>query len=153
MTASVFFLMWFLPFLRHRLEQAAGERAWLPSVAFGSGLTVAAMLLVLATLGFAGSLVGTFEGDWEVAKTVLVLGWDHMLVLAPAFAAMVASTSVVSIRSGGLPAWLAWVSLVLVLAPIFLSPALMTMLFLTWVIVVSTVLLWQTFTVNAGYFR
>lgn len=153
MTAAVFFLLWFLPFLRHRLEEASGERSWLPSVAFGSGLVAGAMLLIVATLGFAGSLVASFEGDWDVAKSILVIGWDHMLVLAPAFAAMIASTSVISIRSGGLPAWLAWLSLLLVLVPVFVSPELMTMLFMTWTVIVSVVLLYQTFTENAGYLR
>jgi hypothetical protein len=153
MSGSVFFLIWFLPFLRHRLEGAQGAGGWVPSVAYGAGLTVGAMLLIVAALGFAGSLVVDFEGDWQVAKTLLVLRWDHLLVLAPPFAAMVAATSVVSIRSGALPTWLGWVSLLLILAPMFLTPELMTMLFLLWVILVSVVLLYQTFSEDAGFFR
>ena len=153
MTAAVFFLFWFLPMLRFRLEQAQGESGWLPSVAYGAGLTGGAMLLVLAGLGFAGSFVGDYEGDWQVAKTILILSWDHLIVLLPALAALVAATSVVSIRSGALPAWLGWISLALVLAPILVAPALMTMIFLVWVIVVSLVLLYQTFTEDAGYLR
>ena len=152
MTAAVFFLFWFLPLLRHRLEAAQGESGWLPSVAFGAGLTAGALLLILASLGFAGSLVVKFEGDWQVAKTLLVLSWDYMIVLAAPFAALVAATSVVSIRSGALPAWLGWISLALVLAPVFAAPALTTMLFLVWVVVVSLVLLYQSFTEEAGYF-
>lgn len=151
MTAAVFFLFWFLPMLRHRLELAQGEHGWLPSVAYGSGLTGAGVLLMLASLGFAGSLVGDFEGDWEVAKTILILSWDHLIVLSPALASLVAATSVVSIRSGALPAWLGWVSLPLVLAPVFIAPALMTIAFLVWVIVVSLVLLYQSFTEESGY--
>ena len=42
LTAAVFFLFWFLPLLRHRLEWAQGEADKLPSVAFGAGLTAAA---------------------------------------------------------------------------------------------------------------
>ena len=152
MAAAVFFLFWFLPFLRHRLDAASGGVSWLPSVTFGAGLVAGGILSMVASYDFAASLVADFEGDWEVAKSVLVLGWDHMLVLAPAFAAMIAATSVVSIRFGGVPSWLAWVSLLLVLVPFFLSPILMTMLFLIWVIVVSVVLLYQSFTENAGYF-
>jgi hypothetical protein len=87
-----------------------------------------------------------------VAKTLLVLSWDYMIVLAAPFAALVAATSVVSIRSGALPSWLGWVSLLLVLAPVFVASALTTMLFLVWVIVVSLVLLYQSFTEDAGYF-
>ncbi len=151
MTASVFFLFWFLPMLRYRLEQAQGESGWLPSVAYGAGLTGGGVLLMLASLGFAGSFVGDFEGDWEVAKTILILSWDHLIVLLPTLAALVAATSVVSIRSGALPAWLGWISLVLVLAPVLVAPALMTIAFLVWVIVVSVVLLYQSFSEEGGY--
>ncbi|MDA0798998.1 MAG: hypothetical protein O2884_10060 [Chloroflexi bacterium] len=155
MAASVFFLLWFLPFLRHRLERAQGGQGqghgWMPSVAYGAGITAGAMLLIVATLGFAGSHVASFEGDWQVAKTLLVLRWDHLFVLAPPMAALVAATSVVSIRSGALPARLGWISLLLVFAPMFVAPELMTMLFLLWVIVVSVVLLYQTFSEDSGY--
>lgn len=153
MASSVFFLLWFLPFLRFRLEHAMGGKGWVPSVAYGAGLTTGAMLLFVATLGFAGSYVASFEGDWQVAKTLLVLRWDHLLVLAPPFAALIASTSVISIRSGALPAWLGWLSLLLIVTPMFVTPELMTMLFLLWVIVVSLVLLYQSFTEDAGFFR
>ncbi|MDA1036035.1 MAG: hypothetical protein O3B65_04030 [Chloroflexi bacterium] len=151
MTAAVFFLFWFLAMLRYRLEQAQGESGWLPSVAYGAGLTGGGVLLMLASLGFAGSFVGDFEGDWAVAKTILILSWDHLIVLLPALAALVAATSIVSIRSGALPAWLGWISLTLVLAPILVAPALMTIAFLVWVIVVSLVLLYQSFTEESGY--
>jgi hypothetical protein len=68
-------------------------------------------------------------------------------------AALVAATSVVSIRSGALPAWLGWASLLLVFAPMFVAPELMTMLFLLWVILVSVVLMYQSFTEDSGYLR
>jgi hypothetical protein len=153
MSGSIFFLLWFLPFLRHRLERAHGSESWIPSVAYGAGLTAGALLSLVATLGFAGSYVAGFEGDWQVAKTLLILRWDHLLVLAPPFAALVAATSVVSIRSGALPSWLGWVSLVLVFAPMFVAPELMTMLFLSWVVLVSAVLLYQTFSEDSGYLK
>ena len=151
MTAGVFFLSWFIPFLRHRLEAASGGGGWVPSVAYGSGMTAGAMLLVLASFGFAASVVESYEGDWQVAKTILILSWDHLIVLAPALAALVAATSVVSIHTGGLPAWLGWASLLLVLAPLVVAPELMTMIFLVWVIALSVALLYQTFTDDAGY--
>lgn len=153
MTAAVFFQFWFLAMLRFRLEQAQGESGWLPSVAYGAGLTGAAMLLILASLGFAASLIGTYEGDWQVAKTILIISWDHLIVLLPTLAALVAATSIVSIRSGALPAWLGWASLALVLGPVVVAPALMTVVFLVWVIIVSLVLLYQSFTEDSGYLR
>jgi hypothetical protein len=147
LTAGVFFLFWFLAALRSRLEQAEGDdKGWLPSVAYGAGLTAGALPLMLASFGFAGSVVGDYEGDWQVPKTLLMLTWDHLIVIAPALAALVAVTSIVSIRSGALPAWLGWLSILLVLAPVLVAPELMTIIFLVWVIVVSLVMLYQTFT-------
>jgi len=81
------------------------------------------LLLVLTSVGFAGSLVADFEGDWQVAKTLLVLSWEYMIILA------------------------------LVLAPAFVASAVTTMLFLVWVIVVCLVLLYQSFTEDAGYLQ
>ena len=145
LTVGVFFLFWFLAFLRSRLEEAEVGSGWLPSVAYGSGMTAGALLLVLASFGFAGSVVSNYEGDWEVAKTVLLLTWDHLFVVAPAMAALVIATTAVAVRSGGLPAWLGWLSAVLVVAPVAVAPELMTVTSLVWVIVVSVVLLYQTF--------
>ena len=85
LTAAVFFLFWFLPLLRHRLEWGQGEVDWPPSVAFGAGLTAGALLLVLA--------------------------------------------------------------------PVFVASPLTTILFLVWVIVFSLVLLYQSFTEDAGYLQ
>ena len=85
LTAAVFFLFWFLPLLRHRLEWGQGEADWPPSVAFGAGLTAGALLLVLA--------------------------------------------------------------------PVFVASPLTTILFLVWVIVFSLVLLYQSFTEDAGYLQ
>ena len=145
LTVGVFFLFWFLAFLRSRLEDAGVGSGWLPSVAYGSGMTAGALLLVLASFGFAGSVVSNYQGDWEVAKTVLLLTWDHLFVVAPAMASLVIATTAVAVRSGGLPAWLGWLSAVLVVAPVAIAPELMTVTSLVWVIVVSVVLLYQTF--------
>jgi hypothetical protein len=76
MTTAVFYQFWFLAMLRNRLEQAQGESGWLPFVAYGAGLTCTAILLLLARLGFAASLIGNYEGDWQVAKTILLIGCD-----------------------------------------------------------------------------
>ena len=46
-----------------------------------AGLTCTAMLLLLAGLGFAASLIGNYEGGWQVAKTILLIGWDLLLSL------------------------------------------------------------------------
>ncbi len=143
--AGIFFLFWFLALLHHRLREAEGGAGWLANVAYSGGLLTGAMLLVFASFGMAASVMKDYQGDWQVAKTLLTLSWDHLAVLVPALAAMVGGTAVVSIRSGALPAWLGWLSVLLVIAPVVVDPGLMAIVFLIWVIVVSVVLLYQTF--------
>ena len=143
--AGVFFLFWFLALLHQRLREAEGQGGWLANVAYSGGLLAGAMLLVFASFGMAASVMKDYQGDWEVAKTLLTLSWDHLAVLVPALAAMVGGTAVVSIRSGVLPRWLGWLSVLLVVAPVLVDPVLMTMVFLIWVVVVSLVLIYQSF--------
>lgn len=148
LVVGVFFLLWFLPFLRSRLERSPEGGGWLPGVAHGGGMLAGAMLLMLGSLSLAGSILPDYKGDWQVAKLLLVIAWDHLLVLAPALAALVGATAIVGVRSGTLPAWLGWASFVLVIAPVFVAPALMTLLFLLWAMVVSSILLYQTFSLE-----
>ena len=138
---GVFFLFWFLAYLRHHLERAAGDAGWLPAVAYGGGLVAAGMLLMAFSYAVAGSVAAEDAGDTQVAKALFVLGWDHLAVVAPPLAALVGGTAAASLRSAALPAWLAWFGVlvtVLLLSPIFFFGFLA---FFGWVIAVSIVLL------------
>lgn len=142
---AVFFLIWFAAFLRHRLNAAEGENGWLAGVAYGGSLVAAAMLLMLASLALASGHLEDFKGDWQVAKTLRVVTSVHLTVLAPVLASLVGATAVAGIRTRALPAWVGWISLVFVLTPIIIAPALMTMIFLIWVLLLSVVLFFLTF--------
>ncbi len=41
---AVFFLLWFVAYLRHRLQAAEGKGGWLASVAYGGGLVSAVLM-------------------------------------------------------------------------------------------------------------
>jgi hypothetical protein len=53
------------------------------------------MLLMLGSLGLAGIILPDYKGDWQVAKLLLVMAWDHLLILAPGLAALVGATAIV----------------------------------------------------------
>jgi hypothetical protein len=145
---AVFFQIWFLAYLWDRLREQ--ERSlWFPSVMFAGGIVAAAMLLAMASLGLAAAVTAQYETDFLVVHTILTLRWDHLSVLAAPLAAMVAGTAAAGVRSGVLPAWLGWLSFPLVVGPVLLSGQLMIVLFMVWVIVVSTTLLAKTFSENA----
>lgn len=61
-----------------QVSMGSGVTSTLSKVA---GMTCAAMLLLLASLGFAASLIGNYEGGWQVAKTILLIRWDLLLSL------------------------------------------------------------------------
>lgn len=138
---ATFFLFWFLAYLYRQLRQAEGEGGWLASAAYGGGLVAGAMLLVLSSIELAGVAVSDYGSDPSVAKTLVALQWNYIIVLAPPLAALVGGTTVIAFRFGALPQWLGWVGVpftLLLLLPmvawagVFLSPL--------WVLVVSITL-------------
>ena len=99
------------------------------------------MLLVSAGFTLAGS-VSDYGRDPQVARTLVVLQWDWIMVVAAPLAALVGGTAVVSLRFGALPKWLGWISVVvtvlLVIPPISYFGFLA---FIIWSVFVSVVLL------------
>lgn len=78
---AVFFLLWFVTYLRHRLQAAEGEEGWLASVAYGGGLVSAALMLVASALELASTVVAQHGGHLAAAKTLFTIGWDYYGVL------------------------------------------------------------------------
>ena len=95
---SLFFLFWFLGYLRSCLQQAEGEGGWVASVAFGGGLLAAGMLLVSGGFTLAGSVLSDYGRDPQVARTLAVLNWDWIAVVSVPLAALVGGTAVVGLR-------------------------------------------------------
>lgn len=110
---GVFCLFWFLADLRRRIGEAEGSSGRLRHVAFGGGLVAVAGVVLYATLLVAASNE-SIGGNPGAAQSLLVLLWEFGGVLAPAFAALVAGTSLAVLRYRLLPLalrWPAWIGL------------------------------------------
>jgi hypothetical protein len=142
MLGSVFFLV-FVGALRARLVEAEGPGAFLTAIAFGAGLGVSILTLLVPGPGLAGALA---ESDLTPqAAQALVIVDDAFFVGAELSAALfLLASGLVIFRYGPMPRWLAWVSFVfalwLVIPPIGWAGLLIGVPL--WTIAVS-VLLWK----------
>jgi hypothetical protein len=142
---AAFFFLWFLGMVRNVLRSAEGEGEWLSTVALGGGL----MFITLEMAGAAAEIVypttlasyANFQPDAQLAFLSLQLsGWLYSFAWV-GMSVLIAATSVLALRMGGLPRWLAWAGLVFgVLALIkFLTP--LAVLALLWVLAISVLML------------
>lgn len=140
--------LWFLGSLRNRLRRAEEEPAGLASIVFGSGLIfVGALFGAAAAAGAIASSVELGE-ETQVQPVVASLGWlASLLLLVPGmFAASIAivATSVLALRTGVFPRWLAWMGFACAALLILLGWAFMPMFVLPlWVLATSVALLRQ----------
>jgi hypothetical protein len=144
MTAA-FFLLWFLGSLTSTLSAAEGGDRRVTSIARGGGVAGAALLLasgaILTVGGFRVDDQNTIDGVLAAAYGDLSTAMGF--IAAPyAFAALVGGTAVVALRTGVLPMWLAWVSVLVAVGMLvpFISWALL-LVFPLWVLIVSILLL------------
>jgi len=142
--AGLFFL-WFLGALRTRLREAEGESGHLSTIAFGSGLTFLALLLVAAvTLGTTSvgvEFVDAFRVDPDTVRTITIAGFGFLLTAFMVAAVLVAATSVLALRTAVLPRWLAWAGFLVALALLFSVFFFPIFAFAAWILVVSIVLI------------
>jgi hypothetical protein len=143
---GVTFFLWFLGSLRSALHRAEGGVARLAAIAFASGVATAVLLLGFAASSIAAAIT-VDEGDplgAEAAQALWTLQDGFFIAAWFTLAALFAATAVVALRTGALPRWLAWVSLVFVLAVLvpWTGWAVLIFGFPLWVLVVS-ILLWR----------
>jgi hypothetical protein len=116
MLGGLFFL-WFLGSLRATLHHAEGGAggAWrVATIADGGGLvTAVAILLMPATL--ASAAANHKHLSEGAAQALLSIGDAFFFVAELAAAVLLLGTALVVLRTGVLPRWLAWVSLVVAL--------------------------------------
>ena len=145
---GVFFLLWFIAYLYGLLRQADNEAGWVASVALGGGLVAAAVLLLGASMGFATSELADYGADTQVAKTFFVWGWNAANIAAPPMIALVAATTLVSVRHHRFPRWFRVFSMVwtAVLISLLIGnvAGMGAALSLIWVLATSFVLLFDT---------
>jgi hypothetical protein len=111
---GVLFFVWFLGALRVRLGEAEGGARQLTAVAFMGGIATAVMMMGL----YLPQAKAAFDHEnmSETAIEAVVLGGDAFFGGVELFAIpMLVGTGLVARRTGALPGWLAWFSLVLAL--------------------------------------
>lgn len=143
---GIFALMWFLAYLREVLLKNAGDKSWVVSVAFGGGLIACAMLLLSAHFMQSFAILDNYGGETQAAKALYLLDWNwYLLVEAPALAALVGATTVISFSNKIFPRWMNWWGILLTI--ILLSPGIPgsgVVLTYLWVAVLSVLLLLKT---------
>ncbi len=141
--AGLVFFFGFLAYLRRRLEHAEGEGGWLTSTAYGGGLVVAAMMLVMLSMTFATTSVSP-DHDAVVAKVFTTWSWNSIWIFAPPMIALVLGASLVAVRYPGLPRWTGWLGFPVALT--LLAPWVGMVVALAWVLLVSLALTYQAIT-------
>jgi hypothetical protein len=108
MLGSLFFLI-FIGALRVRLVRAESESAFLSAIAFGAGLVVVAMTLLIPGPNLAGALA---EDDLtpEAAQALTVVDDAFFVGAELAAALLLIATGLAILRYGALPRWVAWIS-------------------------------------------
>jgi hypothetical protein len=146
---ALFFLLWFLGALYGVLRSAEGneEGGWLSSAALVGGI-------VFATLSYAGVAVEIvhpatlsrfedFEPDPQlVFMTLALASWLYHFCQVGT-SVLATATSLLALRTGILPTWMAYVGFVVALLALlhFLIPLLGALAGLLWIAVVSVLML------------
>lgn len=143
---AAFFFLWFLGVLHAVLQDAEGEGYGFASVSLAGGLPFMALVLAGAAVEivYPATLARfeNFQQDAQLGFLSLALsGWMYRFAFV-GMAALIAAASVVALRTGVLPGWLAWAGLVAALVALlrFLGP-LGGWLALLWIIAVSVLML------------
>jgi hypothetical protein len=146
LAASLFFV-WFLSVLRGRLAQAEGQAGALTAAAFGAGLVSTAMWIVSIALFSAPATAredsSKFHLDPNTYRIISDMGYDIFFGATTIVLVTVVATSLMGLRTGVVPKWLAWLGFIVaatMLVSFFFLPFL---IFLGWVLAVSVVLIWR----------
>jgi hypothetical protein len=146
---ALFFLLWFLGALYGVLRSAEGEEegGWLSSAALVGGI-------VFATLSYAGVAVEIvhpatlsrfedFEPDPQLVFMTLALATWLYHFCQVGTSVLATATSLLALRRGILPTWVAYVGFVVALLALlhFLIPLLGALAGLLWIAVVSVLML------------
>ena len=108
MLGSLFFLI-FVGALRVRLVRAESDSAFLSAIAFGAGLVVVALTLLIPGPNLAGALAKD-DLTPEAAQALTVVDDAFFVGAELAAALLLVATGLAILRYGALPRWVAWIS-------------------------------------------
>jgi len=132
-------LVWFASSLRSILRTAEGGTGRVANIAFAGGLASAVGFWVSAGIHFTLADVG---GDIDAAgaQALNALDSDSFFAFAPGIAVLILASALVALRTGILPAWMAWVGFVIFVASFTPVGFVAFLLSGIWIIVVSVLL-------------
>lgn len=144
--AAAFTLLGFFVSLRGRLIGAEGGDAPLTTLAFGSGAVAVALMIAgaMAAASVPGAVAfGSLDApaDGDLTRFIQQIGFGMILVGAMLAAAVaIAASSLVTLRTGALPAWTAWLGFVAAVVLLFAVVWLPQVALLIWVLAVGLAL-------------
>ncbi len=139
-------LLWFLTHLRGVLRTAEGAPGTLSNLGFAAGLVFTVLLMsggaTIAAVAGAIEFRDAPITETDLVRTLPQMGYA-MILLGGGFAAvvLVLTTSIISLQTGVLPQWLAWLGIVAAIVLLFAVIFLPMVALLIWVLAVSGVLL------------
>jgi hypothetical protein len=138
--------LWFVTRLRSVLRGAEGGTGALSNLVFGAGVVYSALMIasgvVFAAVAYAVELRGATVSDPDFVKVLPQMAW-MILLLGAGFAGLLLmlATSILSLQTGVLPRWLAWLGIVAAIALLFDVIYVNIVPLLIWVLAASIVLL------------
>ena len=136
---GTFFFFWFLGSLRARLAAAEGGVQRLTALAFAGGVSAAVFGFAIPGPDMAAAIADGGDLSGPAAEAIRVVSDVFFLGAEMSAAVLLAATGVHALRTGSLPRWLAWASLLIALALIVLPIGWAALLFAfpLWVLIVS----------------
>jgi hypothetical protein len=145
--AAGLLFLWFLSSLRSRLRAAEGGEGTLSTLVFGAGVVFVGMLSVgaVALAAVPGAISFGENGDIfgaDAVQTAQSLGWGAILIGGMLSAAvMIFAASILTLRTGALPKWSAWVGILAAIALLFALVWIPQIALLIWALCVSGAML------------
>jgi Domain of unknown function (DUF4386) len=138
--------LWFATHLRSVLRRAEGGVGTLSNLAFGAGVIYSTLMMAsavaFAAVAYAVAFRDATVSDPDFVKVLPQMAW-MILLLGAGFAGLllVLTASIVSLRTGVLPRWLAWLGIVMAILLLFDVLYVNIVPLLVWVLAASIVLL------------
>ena len=138
--------LWFVTGLRSVLRRAEAGAGTLSNLVFGAGVIYSALMMAsavaFAAVAYAVGLRGATVSDPDFVRVLPQMAW-MILLLGAGFAGLllVLTASILSLQTGVLPRWLAWLGVVVAIVLLFDVIYVNIVPLLIWVLAASIVLL------------
>lgn len=142
---GAFLMLFWVAFLYSKFREAEGPSGWFSNLVLAGGVVLVGLQLIEAGFAYAASELSDYRGDTQVAKVLLLWGWNSASLVAPGLAAIMAGAALLGLVSKALPPWLGWLSaasfgLLILIALVLGTPGLGAGVGMIWIVVVSIAL-------------